>query len=237
VVPVSEAFRASMQQLAELHDADAELTVAVLRAVPVSGAAVSTLGGLLGQETVASSDAIAARLDELQFDLGEGPCWDVIANGTPVFEPDIRTHPRHPWPAFIEAIRHEPIGAVFAFPLSVGTMHLGALDLYHAQPTNLSDEHARQVAAMSELISRYVLRRALRFAGELEPTESRHARRTVHQATGFVIAQLGLTPEDAHLLIQGQALVQGRSMTDVARDIVDRRLTFTRDGDRIEEAP
>ncbi|MGR0221495.1 GAF and ANTAR domain-containing protein [Agromyces sp. ZXT2-6] len=232
---MSEAYRDSMQHLAGLEDEDGELTIAVLRAVPVSGAAVSTLGGLLGQETVASSDAIAARIDELQFDLGEGPCCDVVANGTPIFEPEIQTHPRHPWPAFIEAIRDEPVGALFAFPLSVGTMHLGALDLYHAQPLNLSDEHARQVAAMTEVISRYLLRRALRYAGDLEPPENRHARRIVHQATGFVIAQLGLPPEDAHLLIQGQALVQGRSMADVARDVVDRRLTFTRTRGRIEE--
>jgi hypothetical protein len=234
---VTEAFRAAMHELADPRADEGALTSAVLRVVPVSGAAVSTLGGVLGQETVSYSDAIAARIDELQFDLGEGPCWDVVADGEPVFEPEIQTRPRHQWPAFIEAIRGEPIGSLFAFPLSIGTLNIGALDLYHLHPATLSDEQARQVIAMAEVISRHVMRRALRIAGELERTENRHGRRAVHQATGFVIAQLELSPEDAQLLIQGQALVQGRSMSEVAQDIIDRRLVFTRNEGRIEEAP
>jgi hypothetical protein len=237
VIRVSEAFRSAMEELAADHADDTKLTSAVLRAVPLTGAAISTLGGILEKETVSSSDAVAARVDELQFDLGEGPCWDVVAGGEPVFEPEIQTRPRHQWPAFIEAIRQEPVGALFAFPLSIGTLRIGALDIYHTQAAELSDEHARQVAAMAGQISRYVMRRALRIAGEPEPTQSGHARRTVHQATGFVIAQLGLDPEGAYLLIQGQSLVQGRSMAEVARDIVERRLTFTSDEGRIEEAP
>ena len=234
---MNEAFRTSMQKLAGLRDGDAELTAAVLRAVPLTGAAVSTLGGILGQETVSSTDGVASRIDELQFDLGEGPCWDVVSDGEPVFEPEIQTHPRHRWPAFMEAIRREPIGSIFAFPLSIGTLNIGALDLYHAEPASLSEEHSRQVAAMAEVISRYVMRRALRIAGELEPGENRHGRRAVHQATGFIIAQLGLQPEDAQLLIQGQALVQGRSMTEIAQDIIDGRLTFAKNEGRIEEEP
>ena len=137
----------------------------------------------------------------------------------------------------MEAVRREPIGSLFAFPLSIGTLNIGAIDLYHLEPATLSDEHARQVAAMAEMISRHVMRRALRLAGEQEPTENGHGRRAVHQATGFVIAQLGLTPEDAHLLLQGQALVQGRSMTDVALDVIERRLVFTTNAGRIEEGP
>lgn len=232
---MSDAFQSAMEELADRRATESDLASTVLRAVPLTGAAVSTLGGILEKETVSSSDAVAARVDELQFDLGEGPCWDVVFGGEPVFEPEIQTRPRHHWPAFIEAIRQEPIGALFAFPLSIGTLRIGALDLYRADEGDLSDEHTRQVAAMAALISRYVMRRALRIAGEPDPGESRHARRTVHQATGFVIAQLGLTPEDAYLLIQGQSLVQGRSMSDIAGDIVERRLTFTNDEGRIEE--
>lgn len=236
VSPVSEAFRTAMQELADLRADEVDLTSTVLRAVPVSGAAVSTLG-ILGQETVASSDDLAARIDELQFDLGEGPCWDVVAYGEPVFEPEIQTRPRHRWPAFMEAVRREPIGSLFAFPLSIGALNIGALDLYHVEPAALSDEHTRQVAAMAEMISRHVMRRALRIAGEHEPAETAHGRRAVHQATGFVIAQLELSPEDAHLMIQGQALAQGRSMAEIALDIIERRLTFARNDGRIEEVP
>ncbi|KZE93600.1 hypothetical protein AVP42_01736 [Agromyces sp. NDB4Y10] len=232
---MDDAFDSAMHGLADRRAAEADLASTVLRAVPVTGASVSTLGGILEKETISSTDPIAARVDELQFDLGEGPCWDVVAAGRPIFEPEIQTRPRHRWPAFIEAIQREPVGAIFAFPLSIGTLRIGALDLYHEGPAELSDEDARRAAAMATLISRYVMRRALRLAGEPDPSEHRHARRVVHQATGFVIAQLGLSPEDAYLLIQGQALAQGRTMNEIAHDIIDRRLSFTTDDGRIEE--
>jgi GAF domain-containing protein len=233
---VSEVFRAAMRELATFDGVEQELTLPVLRAVPVSGASVSTLGGVLAQETVAFSDAQAARVDELQFDLGEGPCWDVVATGKPVLEPDVQRHPRSVWPAFSEGLRDEQVGALFAFPLTVGTLRLGALDLYHARPSSLSAQHALQAGALAEALGRYVLRRAMRTSGDADlGTASPHSRRIVHQATGFVIAQLGLSAEDAQLLIQGQALAQSRPVADIAEDIVSRRLSFARDGDeRIE---
>ena len=60
------------------------------------------------------------------------------------------------------------------------------------------------------------------------------SRRVVHQATGVVLAQLELSPEDAQLVIQGQAFATGRTMADVAEDVVAGRLRFTRQDDRIE---
>jgi GAF domain-containing protein len=153
-----------------------------------------------------------------------------------VLEPDLRHRPRRAWPALASALREDPVGSLFAFPLVIGGVRFGALDLYHDRPTVLSDQHTEQVTAMVDLISRYVLQRAVRLAGELEESgETRHSRRVVHQATGFVVAQLDVSPEDAHLLIQGQALSQGRSMAEIADDIVERRLSFTMNDDRIEE--
>jgi len=232
---MADRFDAAIEELTRLADDESDLTAPVLGAIPVSGASVSTLGALFGQETVFASDARAARLDELQFDLGEGPCWDAVQLGSPVFEPDIRSHPRRHWPAFSEALSNESIGALFAFPLSIGTVRFGALDLYSDRPAELEERQTEQVAAMAAIISRHVMRRAMRLAGELDDGESRHSRRVIHQATGFVIAQLGVSPEDAQLLIQGQALAQERSMIAIAEDIVDRRLTFTVDGNGIED--
>ena len=234
---MADRFDAAIEELGRLSHDDADLTAPVLDAIPVTGASVSTLGRFLGSETVSASDAQAARVDELQFDLGEGPCWDAVEHGRPVFEPDIRRHPQHRWPAFIDAIRQEEVGSLFAFPLAIGDMRIGALDLYNERPSDLQEEHRRQAGQLAGIISRHVLRRAMRMAGDLEHEgESRHSRRTIHQATGFVIAQLGVSPADANLLIQGQALAQQRPMSEIAEDIVARRLTFTVDENRIEEA-
>ena len=232
---MADRFGEAIEELSRPDLVDEDLTTSVLVAIPMSGAAVSTLGRFLGSETVAASDDTAARVDELQLDLGEGPCWDTVDLGRPILEPDIRNHPRRNWPAFSDALREENVGALFAFPLSIGAMRIGALDLYTERPAELPAEQAEQAGAMADLISRHVLRRAVRLAVALDEGQDRHSRRTIHQATGFVIAQLGVSAEDAHALIQGQALTEKRPMSEIAEDIVSRRLKFRMVGNRIED--
>jgi hypothetical protein len=222
--------------LQDFSGTSAELTSRILAMVRVTGASVSTMG-FLPLETVAASDREAARLDEAQFDLGEGPCWDAVSSGEPVLEPDLRNGPRHNWPALVESLRDERIGAVFAFPMSVGSVRMGAIDLYHAEPQELAETDVRRAAAVAEALSRYVLRRALARAGEVEPAQgtSAFSRRIVHQATGYVIAQLGVSAEEAELLLQGHAFAAGLSMREVAQAILDGGQPFTRVDDTIED--
>jgi len=210
-----------------------------LRGLTVDGASVATLGSPFGSETVSSSDALGQRLDELQFDLGEGPCWDSLAALTPVIEPDIRSRPRRRWPAFSEAIQELDLGAMFVFPLSIGPLRLGAVDLYTLRPHELSDAEQGRAQVMADLVSKHVLRQALVEAGvdpDEERRESRYTRRAVHQATGMVIAQLETTPEDAHLLLQGHAFATGRSMREVADEVLSGALSFASTEQGIEEA-
>src|SRR3954451_3809937 len=109
---------------------DSGMAGTLLVALPVTGASISTLGPLLGSETVSASDRQVARLDELQFDLREGPCWEAgatgaagrecargggpcgggAAPGAPVSERALLTEPRHDWPAFTRAVRQERVG-------------------------------------------------------------------------------------------------------------------------------
>jgi hypothetical protein len=49
--------------------------------LPVSGVAISVIGTLARRMTVCSSDTVAAQLEGLQFDLGEGPQWEVMKTG------------------------------------------------------------------------------------------------------------------------------------------------------------
>ncbi len=48
----------------------------------------------------------------------------------------------------------------------------------------------------------------------------------VHQAAGMVAAQLGVSVRDALVRLRAHAFGNDRSLTDVARDVVDRRLRF-----------
>ncbi|RWZ52409.1 ANTAR domain-containing protein [Labedella phragmitis] len=232
---MSEArFAAALAALSQPHDGSGSLTEPILDVIPVTGASVSTLGDLFGSETVEASDAVIGRIDELQFDLGEGPCWDAISVGEPVLEPDLST-PIRTWSAFADALHREhEIGALFAFPVSVGSLRLGAVDLYNEEPMRLDGVAIDRLLVLSGLLGRRVLERAIRLSGDADTGISRHGRRLIHQATGFVIAQLGVSADDASQLIRAHAFAKGQSMEEVAQQILDRTLTFTVSGARIE---
>jgi AmiR/NasT family two-component response regulator len=56
-----------------------------------------------------------------------------------------------------------------------------------------------------------------------------HSRAEIHQATGMVLAQLGISARDALARLRAYAFAEQRLLSDVARDVVSRRLRFTRD--------
>lgn len=205
--------------------------------LPVSGAAVSTLGGFLGSETISATDPLAARLDELQFDLSEGPCWQAVAHKRPVLEPALSPTHRD-WPTFASAATDQGVRSMFAFPLIVGALPVGAVDLYSIPEVSLTNEQCRQAIAMSEIIGRHVLRKAIR-EGELPDEDAEpggFSRRVIHQATGVVIAQLQVSPDDARLIIQGHAFAAGRPMKEIAREILNGAVTFSHGENGIESS-
>jgi hypothetical protein len=233
---MEDPFDAAAAALREPGD-DLEMARRLIEAIPVTGASVSTLGPMLGTETLSTTDQQVARLDELQFDLGEGPCWEALAIGSPVFEPDLQLRPAHAWPAFLAAVRRESVGAMYAFPLALGPLRFGAIDFYDVQPRSLSGQHAEQAAVLAGIVSRRVLRSALARAGDPgQDDRNPFSRRIVQQATGFVIAQLGVTAEDAELLLQGRAFVEGRPVREVAEDVLNRRSGFRLEADSIEDS-
>src|SRR3954471_20016086 len=107
----AERFSAELSKLRGQPEPHLDFAGSFANVFDVTGVAVSTLGDLLGTETLSASDRQAARLYELQFDLGEGAWWDALRTGSPVLEHDLR-EPRHSWPAFTDAIREDGIASI-----------------------------------------------------------------------------------------------------------------------------
>lgn len=202
-----------------------------LSALPVTGVAISTLGDPFGSETVCASDAAAAELDEIQLDLGEGPCWEAMLTGVPVLEPNVQTATSPNWPMASRALRETGLGAVFAFPMRVGTLNVGAVDLYDQTSVALPATAVRDATALVHVVARHVLHRALVQAGgssdERQQSEGRYSRREVYQASGMLAAQTGTTAADALLLLRAYAHSAARSVRDLSADIIARNVDFT----------
>ncbi|KQR29567.1 MULTISPECIES: GAF and ANTAR domain-containing protein [Curtobacterium] len=235
---MDDAFERALRALRSADVADDQLSRPFALALPMGGVSISTFGELCPSETVSATDEVATRIDEIQLDLSEGPCWAALSTDAPVLETDLVERPNAAWPAFNEAVRSEPVGAVFAFPVAFGPFPLGAIDVYVPQPATIEDDTVRQAMTLASAVSRRVLRRALRSIADQDDAlldRSPSSRRVVHQATGVVLAQLDISPEDAYLLLQGHAFARRTTMRRVAEEILDGTVRFEKRGDLIEE--
>ncbi|MCU0114954.1 GAF and ANTAR domain-containing protein [Curtobacterium poinsettiae] len=235
---MDDAFERALRALRSADVADDQLSRPFALALPMGGVSISTFGELCPSETVSATDEVATRIDEIQLDLSEGPCWAALSTDAPVLETDLVERPNAAWPAFNEAVRSEPVGAVFAFPVAFGPFPLGAIDVYVPQAATIEEDTVRQAMTLASAVSRRVLRRALRSIADQDDAlldRSPSSRRVVHQATGVVLAQLDISPEDAYLLLQGHAFARRTTMRRVAEEILDGTVRFEKRGDLIEE--
>jgi len=226
-------FEAAVERLTLVRGRHTDLCEPFLDVLPVSGAAIATLVAPFVRETVCATNATAARLDEIQLDLGEGPIWDAAATRNPVLVTDIhRTDTatgRGTWPALGTALSSLDVGAVYAFPLLVGSLTIGAVTLYAPEPGELDSDEIVDALLLSNIVARQVLRDVLSEQNpEADPDDEGFSRRIVHQATGMVLAQMNSSASDALLLIHGHAFSNGRTVRQVAADVVARDLDFAR---------
>jgi ANTAR domain len=56
-------------------------------------------------------------------------------------------------------------------------------------------------------------------------------RAEVHQATGMILVQLGVSAQDAFVRLRAHAFATRHPLANIARDVVDHRLVFTQDMD------
>jgi hypothetical protein len=175
---------------------------------------------------------VAAAVEDLPLVLGEGPGVDAIATDRPVLVADLADHAvaRH-WPTFAPAAVTAGVRALFALPLRIGPVRVGVLDLYRAQPGALTAPEEAEALVVADAVALHLLMDGHApvppAAGRAEP------RRTavVHQATGMIMAQLAVGPAEAAVRLRAYSYADGRSLTEVSPDVVERRLHFDDLGD------
>lgn len=175
-----ERFERALETLAapvDSLDCTADLFLQTFR---VTGASVSTMGGVLGSATLSTSNEVAARIDEIQLDLREGPCWDALATRKPVLTENVTALPAHRWSAFKDAVSREQVGALFAFPMFVGPTPIGAVDMYASTPAGFTPMQVRQAVVLADLLAKQVLRLSLASAADA-PKEARWRSRRIEE--------------------------------------------------------
>ena len=213
------------------------LCQACVELLDVDGASISFIDGSTTQGTFGSSGELSRTLDELQFTHGHGPCLEAVAQRRAVLAPDLNHPSEDRWPALTQAMLSHGILAVFALPVTVASAPVGALDLYRRSSGPLSDAAltggmwAAGLAALPLLnlmTSDTDWKRAAEGQGSWDQLASLE-RAEVYQATGMIIAALDVTPADALVRLRAHAISHSLTASDVAYQILDRRLVLDKD--------
>src|SRR5438094_6373790 len=195
--------------------------------VDVSGAGVMLMSGEIPRGSLCTTDEVSQLIEELQYTLGEGPCVDAYQQDKVVAEPDLADPVMSRWLAFTPPALQAGARAVFGFPLRVGTVRLGALNLYRACPGPLSGDQHADALVVADVAARWVLEAQAgassgAVAEELEIGADFHY--VVHNAAGMVSVQEGISVTEALIHLRAFAFSNDRLLADVAEDVVARRL-------------
>jgi hypothetical protein len=225
----SRMLRDAASDVASQPQRIAELCVQMLG---VTGAGISLVSDTGHRGVICATDDLSRRIEDLQITLGEGPCIDVAHTGTPVLVGDLHDTKDvaiERWPAFMAAATEAGVRAVFAFPLRIGAIGVGALDMYRERPGALADDELSAALLGAQAAAVALLGLETSPDGGLADGAETGVRyqAQVHQATGMVMLQLGVTIEQAFLLLRARAFSTERPLNDVAAEVVQRRLRFS----------
>jgi hypothetical protein len=187
----------------------------------VSGAGATVLSRLPGgngdghltRGLVHATNPVSEGLEGLQLTVGEGPCLDAFVSGGPVLIADLAAQAAR-WPAFTPAACELGAAAVFSFPLQIGVVRLGSLDLYRDTVGPLTRVELTDALILSDLATQAVVSDLDGHSAEdVSWLADPHVQ--VHQAAGMVQAQLGSTTEAALLRLRGHAFTHNVALAEL----------------------
>ncbi|MEU9984206.1 GAF and ANTAR domain-containing protein [Streptomyces sp. NPDC050856] len=205
------------------------LCAAVCESLGADGATLSLLTDTPSRQLLGASNAMALRLEEIQFTVLEGPCISAASSGEPVVAEDLPGTPT-PWPLFGASMREQlpEVHAVYAFPVYFGDYVLGSLDVLALRPGTLGEATMRQGPHVADAVAAALVpaRAQLITGGEAPDWEPEDIVRAhwfdTRRAVGTVAARRGLGPEEALALMRAQAFRTGQTLAAITAEVLSR---------------
>ena len=174
--------------------------------------------------TIASTSAVAARLDERQYERGSGPCLDAARSGRTIglFRLDRERH----YPDFTAVAWGIGLEGSASVGMPARGQSGGALNLYDFSGAALDEQSVRlaQVFASYAAVALAHATLSPRCGGSPGPAgapdEAGTARDTIERAKGILIARFGCCPDDASAFLLEQSRATRGTLADVAAEIV-----------------
>ncbi|MCW2580460.1 MAG: Response regulator receiver and and CheY domain [Blastococcus sp.] len=206
------------RQLQEEHG-DVEATLAAITGsavLTIPGAdecGISYVTGRTHVEPRAATGELPRAVDELQQNLGQGPCLDAVWDERIVRMDDASTERR--WPEFARAAAGLGVGSMLSFQLFVVGDRLGALNLY-SRTARAFDEESQEIGSL------FASHAAVALAGaehEANLLAGMAHRDVIGQAKGILMERFKLTPEQAFGLLTRTSSHTNRKLRDIAENL------------------
>ncbi|WP_433201125.1 GAF and ANTAR domain-containing protein [Dactylosporangium sp. CS-047395] len=201
---------------------DAVVAAAVGTVPGAQYAGVMVVEGRRRIETRAATDDVVRRVDQAQYDTGEGPCLDAVFRERTFRLTDLATERR--WPHFARRGASLGIRSMLSLRVYVERDNLGALNLYNEEPGAFDDgsEHIGQLFATHAAV-------ALRGAQQQEQlSQAVTVRDLIGQAKGILMERHRVTADQAFALLVRASQTTNTKLIDVARHLADTGELHTR---------
>lgn len=163
---------------------------------------------------VAGSQPLVFALDQLQYDLDEGPSLTAMREGHTVIVDDAESE--HRWPTFMSRAVGLGLRSYLGMPISDDCTTLGGLSLYSTTRTPVDLDrltHARQFAAQAAT----ALAQAQRVNDLVAALQS---SRTIGKAIGLVMERFNLDDHDAFEHLATLSQKSNVKLRDIAAQMV-----------------
>ncbi|MFL6155245.1 MAG: GAF and ANTAR domain-containing protein [Marmoricola sp.] len=169
-------------------------------------------------ETRAWSDELVTELDQLQYDLNEGPCMDAVDPSVPddIVRVDDARHEQR-WPNFIPAAISHGLRSQLGLRIYTEDKTVGGLNLYSTSTSAISHESE----LVAELFATHAATALGRVRKESQLTKALETRALIGQATGIVMERYGLDSHRAFDYLTRVSMTGNIKLRDLAAQLVD----------------
>jgi signal transduction protein with GAF and PtsI domain len=170
---------------------------------------------------VAVSDAAMELLEQVQHDLGEGPCLAAFAEDRVVAVEDLGSE--LVWDRLAAVVGQLRVCGVLSVPVRLASQPVGTLDVYATRPRAWSTGEVEALGALAVVTAELVSTGVELANREVEVAQLRQAlanRVWIEQAKGVLIASQGVSPDQAFEQLRKQARSSSRKLADLAQEVV-----------------
>ena len=172
--------------------------------------------------TVVSSDALAMRMDEVQYIRGRGPCLAAIHEGIRIEVPNMETETR--WGDYAGHAAANGIHSVCSLPLILDDTTWGALNLFATTPHAFTDHdisRAEAFAAQAATALTILLRHARHTVLDDELREALATRAVIDQALGILMVTRKIPAHEAFEILRHTSQTTNRKVSTIAAELIE----------------